>query len=155
MEGSGAVASVASPCEDLAGAVALFHSLSDRTRLAIVGHLADGEARVVDLTRALGLPQSTVSSHLACLRDCGLVVGRPEGRQVFYALAVPELMDLFAAAETVLAGTGNAVALCANYGTTANARLERAGTHVSFDEPIDVAVATPTDGPPVTARSRA
>ena len=105
--------------EELAGAVALFHSLSDPTRLAIARHLACGEARVVDLTRALGLPQSTVSSHLACLRACGLIVGRPEGRQMFYALAVPELLDLFAAAETLLAATGNAVALCPNYGTDA------------------------------------
>jgi DNA-binding transcriptional ArsR family regulator len=103
--------------DELAGAVALFHSLSDPTRLAITRHLAHGEARVVDLTRALELPQSTVSSHLACLRDCGLITGRPEGRQVFYALAQPELLDLFAAAETLLAATGNAVALCPNYGT--------------------------------------
>ncbi|MCA2306052.1 winged helix-turn-helix transcriptional regulator [Mycobacterium intracellulare] len=106
---------------ELAGAVALFHSLSDPTRLAIARHLAHGEARVVDLTRALGLPQSTVSSHLACLRDCRLISGRPQGRQVFYALAVPELMDLFAAAETLLAATGNAVALCPNYGITSTA----------------------------------
>lgn len=105
--------------DDLTGAVALFHSLSDATRLAIARHLAQGEARVVDLTRALGLPQSTVSSHLACLRDCQLITGRPEGRQVFYALAVPELLDVFAAAETLLAATGNAVALCPNYGPDA------------------------------------
>jgi len=58
-----------------------------------------------------------VSSHLACLRDCGLITGRPEGRQMFYALAAPELLDLFTAAETLLAATGNAVALCPNYGT--------------------------------------
>ena len=73
---------------------ALFHGLSDRTRLAIVRRLADGEARVVDLIGDLGLAQSTVSAHVACLRDCGLVAGRPEGRQVFYSLTRPELMDL-------------------------------------------------------------
>ena len=69
----------------LAPAVALFHSLSDATRLAIVQRLAGGESRVVDLVAGLGLAQSTVSAHVACLRDCGLVVGRPEGRQVFYS----------------------------------------------------------------------
>ncbi len=100
-------------------AVALFHGLSDATRLAIVRRLAAGEARVVDLTERLGLAQSTVSAHLACLRECGLVVGRPEGRQMFYSLTRPELMDLLAAAETLLAATGSAVALCPNYGTTA------------------------------------
>ena len=58
-----------------------------------------------------------MSAHVACLRDCGLVQGRPQGRQVFYSLARPELMDLLASAETLLAATGNAVALCPNYGT--------------------------------------
>lgn len=98
-------------------AVALFHSLSDGARLAIVHRLACGEARVVDLMAGLGLAQSTVSAHVACLRDCGLVVGRPQGRQVFYSLARPELMDVLASAEALLAATGNAVALCPNYGT--------------------------------------
>lgn len=97
--------------------MALFHSLSDPTRLAIVRRLANGEARVVDLTGELRLAQSTISGHLACLRDCGLVAGRPEGRQVFYSLAQPELLDLLVAAERLLAATGDAVALCPNYGT--------------------------------------
>ena len=103
----------------LDAAVALFHSLSDRTRLAIVRRLATGQARVADLTGELGLAQSTVSAHVACLRDCGLVEGRPQGRQVFYSLARPELMDLLAAAEMLLAATGDAVALCPKYGTDA------------------------------------
>ena len=50
-----------------------------------------------------------MSTHLACLRDCGLVDGRPLGRQLFYGLTRPELMDLLAAAEELLAATGNAV----------------------------------------------
>lgn len=98
-------------------AEALFHSLSDGTRLAIVRRLAQGEARVADLVAQMGLAQSTVSAHVACLRDCHLVQGRPQGRQVFYSLARPELLDVLAAAETLLAATGNAVALCPNYGT--------------------------------------
>ncbi|MBN6038292.1 helix-turn-helix transcriptional regulator [Amycolatopsis sp. 195334CR] len=103
--------------DSLDPAVALFHSLSDGTRLAIVQRLARGEARVSDLVGELGLAQSTVSAHVACLRDCALVEGRPQGRQVFYRLARPELMDLLASAETLLSATGNAVALCPNYGT--------------------------------------
>lgn len=103
--------------ESVDSAVALFHSLSDGTRLAIVRRLAGGEARVADLVGALDLAQSTISAHVACLRDCGLVQGRPEGRQVFYSLTRPELLDLLAAAETLLAATGNAVALCPNYST--------------------------------------
>ncbi|MFJ5900530.1 ArsR/SmtB family transcription factor [Streptomyces sp. NPDC093064] len=103
--------------EGLAPAAVLFRSLADPARLAIVRRLADGEARVVDLTGELGLAQSTVSKHLACLRECGLVDYRAEGRQSFYALSRPELLDLLAAAEALLAATGEAVALCPNYAT--------------------------------------
>lgn len=99
-------------------AAALFHSLADMTRLQIVQRLARGEARVVDLTAELGLAQSTVSKHLACLKDCDLVTWRAEGRQSFYALSRPELLDLLAAAETLLAATGHTVALCPEHGFT-------------------------------------
>ncbi|CPV36297.1 ArsR/SmtB family transcription factor [Mycobacteroides abscessus] len=100
----------------LGAASALFHSLSDQTRLAILRHLATGEARVVDLTGELGVAQSTVSAHLACLRDCGLVDYRVQGRSSVYRLARPEVLAVFTAAEELLAATGNAVALCPNYG---------------------------------------
>ena len=54
-------------------AACLFRGMSDPSRLAILRHLPLGEHRVADLTAHLGLAQSTVSKHLACLRDCGLV----------------------------------------------------------------------------------
>jgi len=98
-------------------AAALFHSLGDPTRLSIVKRMARGEVRVGDLTGELGLAQSTVSAHVACLRDCGLVEGRVQGRSVYYSLSRPELMDMLAQAEVLLAATGNAVSLCPNYGT--------------------------------------
>ena len=101
---------------DLSAAVALFRSLADPRRLAIVHELAAGERRVVDLTRSLGVSQSTVSAHLACLADCGLVAYRPVGRQSFYRLTQPTLLGVLAAAEQLLAATGNAVALCPVYG---------------------------------------
>jgi DNA-binding transcriptional ArsR family regulator len=109
----------------LGPAVALFRSLGDPTRLAILNHLASGEARVVDLTTELGLAQSTVSKHLACLRDCGLIDYRAQGRQSFYALARPELLDLLRSAEQLLAATGEAVALCPTYGCTPVAEVTR------------------------------
>jgi DNA-binding transcriptional ArsR family regulator len=101
---------------DLSAAVALFRSLGDSKRLAIVHELAQGERRVVDLTRVLGVAQSTVSAHLACLAECGLVTSRPLGRQSFYRLAQPALLEVLAAAERLLDATGNAVALCPTVG---------------------------------------
>lgn len=96
---------------DLGPAVALFRGLADPTRLAIVHELARGDRRIVDLTRLLGLAQSTVSAHVACLRGCGLVEGRAVGRQTLYRLSRPELLTLLGAAEELLAATGNAVDL--------------------------------------------
>ena len=104
---------------DVSPAVALFRSLGDPTRLAILNRLAGGEARVVDLTRMLGLAQSTVSKHLACLRDCRLVDFRTEGRQSYYSLSRPELIDLLRSTELLLTETGNAVALCPVYADAA------------------------------------
>jgi DNA-binding transcriptional ArsR family regulator len=95
----------------------MFRSLGDPTRLAIVRHLALGEHRVVDLTVHLDLAQSTVSAHLACLRDCGLVTSRPQGRASLWALTTaPELLEVLAAAERLLAVTGDAVTLCPTLG---------------------------------------
>jgi ArsR family transcriptional regulator len=104
---------------DLSAAVALFRSLGDATRLLILHELTRGERRIVDLTRAVGLAQSTVSAHVACLRDCGLVAGRPDGRQMLYRLARPEVLTVLTAAQQLLAATGNAVALCPVYGAAA------------------------------------
>ena len=96
----------------LSAAACLFRSLGDPARLAILRELATAERRVVDLTAHLGLAQSTVSGHLACLRDCGLVVSEPRGRASVFRLVRPELLELLASAEQVLAATGTAVALC-------------------------------------------
>ncbi len=104
---------------DVSAAVSLFHSLADPSRLTILRRLGQGEVRVRDLTDELGLAQSTVSEHVACLRDCGLVVARAEGRQNFYSVAVPEVIDLLEAAEQLLAETGYQVDLCASYGRDA------------------------------------
>lgn len=104
----------------LSAAACLFHGFQDPSRLAILQHLALGEHRVVDLTAHLGLAQSTVSKHLACLKDCGLVSSRPQGRASVFSLNHPEaLMDLLAAAERLLGLTGDAVTLCPRYGITA------------------------------------
>jgi ArsR family transcriptional regulator, cadmium/lead-responsive transcriptional repressor len=100
----------------LAPAAALFRSLGDPTRLAIVRQLTAGPARVVDLVEAVGSAQSTVSKHLACLRDCGLVASDPVGRASLFRLTQPALIDVLTSAEAVLEATGQAVALCPNYG---------------------------------------
>ncbi|MEO7422019.1 MAG: metalloregulator ArsR/SmtB family transcription factor [Ornithinibacter sp.] len=118
MTASSATGSDVEGAARLDAAACLFHGFSDPSRLSILRHLALGEHRVRDMTAHLGLAQSTVSKHLACLRDCGLVTSRPRGRASLYSLTHPDALDaLFAAAEQLLLLTGNAVTLCANFGT--------------------------------------
>jgi DNA-binding transcriptional ArsR family regulator len=98
-------------------AACLFRGMSDPSRVAILQHLLLGEHNVVELTAHLGLAQSTVSKHLACLRDCGLVESRPSGRASVFSLTHPgAVLKVFAAAEELLAATGDAVVLCPTYG---------------------------------------
>lgn len=105
----------------LTAAACLFHGFSDRSRLVILQHLLLGEHRVVELTEHLGLAQSTVSKHLACLKDCGLVSSRPEGRASVFSVTHPEATTtLLAAADQLLDLTGFAVTLCPNHGVTAH-----------------------------------
>lgn len=111
------IAKIADPAiAELAPAAALFHGLADPTRLLILRHLRTGEHKVKDLTGHLGLAQSTVSAHLSCLRDCGLVASRPVGRASMFCLAEIDGLDaVLAAAETLLAATGRDVALGAHH----------------------------------------
>ncbi len=51
----------------------------------------------------MGLSQSNASNHLACLRDCGLVVAEQAGRYVTYHLSDDRVGELPALAETLLA----------------------------------------------------
>lgn len=98
-------------------AACLFRGMSDPSRVAILRHLLLGEHNVAGLTAHLGLAQSTVSKHLACLRDCGLVDSRPAGRASVFSLNHPDaVLKVFAAAEELLAATGDAVVLCPTYG---------------------------------------
>lgn len=95
----------------------LFRGMSDPSRVAILRHLLLGEHNVAELTTHLGLAQSTVSKHLACLRGCGLVESRPAGRASVFSLTHPDpVLKVFAATEELLAATGDAVVLCPTYG---------------------------------------
>ena len=62
----------------------IFQALADPSRRAILESLSHGEAAVKDLTARFDISQPAVSQHLAALKDAGLVVGRREGRNVYY-----------------------------------------------------------------------
>ncbi|XVQ07619.1 ArsR/SmtB family transcription factor [Spirillospora sp. CA-255316] len=72
--------------ERLALAAEILALLADRTRLAMLRRLSEGEADVTTLTQAGGVARPSASQHLARLRLAGLVTTRKEGRRVIYAL---------------------------------------------------------------------
>ncbi|MFJ6547471.1 ArsR/SmtB family transcription factor [Microbacterium sp. NPDC091676] len=69
----------------------LGRAMADPTRSRILLTLLDGPSYPAVLSRGLELTRSNVSNHLACLRDCGIVVAEPEGRQTRYEIADPHL----------------------------------------------------------------
>ncbi len=60
--------------------------LADGTRMRLLSLLDREELTVSELTRATGLPQSRVSTHLGRLREAGMLRLRPEGTSTFYSL---------------------------------------------------------------------
>uniref|UniRef100_UPI003512C7CC ArsR/SmtB family transcription factor n=1 Tax=Streptomyces calvus TaxID=67282 RepID=UPI003512C7CC len=62
-------------------------ALADPLRCRVLLALRAAPAYPADLADALGVSRTRLSNHLACLRDCGLVVSVPDGRRTRYELA--------------------------------------------------------------------
>ena len=83
----------------------LFKALADKTRLRILALLGNNEVCVCHLHDSLGLPQPTVSRHLAYLRRSGLVVARRDGVWMHYQVSrslSPVMQSVVAAAVDAL-----------------------------------------------------
>lgn len=93
----------------------LFRGLSDPSRLSILKSVMDGERNVSQIVELTGLSQPNVSAHLACLRDCGLVISRQEGRSVIYSVADEHLMHLLLSAQELLERIAPQIQDCERY----------------------------------------
>jgi len=76
-------------------------ALGHPSRLLFVDHLAQGECCVCELTALVGADVSTVSRHLAVLREAGIVADERRGSQVFYRIAAPGALGLLRGADEV------------------------------------------------------
>lgn len=68
---------------------AISSALGDESRLRALWACRKGEVCACQIIELLGLSPSTVSRHMSILRDAGLVVGRKEGRWIYYRLPTP------------------------------------------------------------------
>ncbi len=89
-----------------------FQILSDPTRVRIVELLLEGEQNVSELVRRLGVPQARVSSHLGCLRWCGYIGSRREGKFIYYRITDPRVSELIGLARTIMTDNAEAIASC-------------------------------------------
>lgn len=83
----------------------ILKAMAHPSRLLMLEALSDGELCVCDLRDLVGSDLSTVSKHLALMRDAGLVVTRKEGLQVFYTLRVPCILKFFDCVDAVRAAS--------------------------------------------------
>ena len=98
MKAAGNPAKAKTPA-DFHSASDVFKALGNSNRLLIVDALGDGERCVAELTTLVGLDMSTVSNHLAVLRQVGLVVNERRGTQIFYTLKNRCVLKIFCCLE--------------------------------------------------------
>ena len=93
----------------------LFRGFADPSRLSILQALRDSERTVSELVQSTGLTQPNVSNHLSCLRDCGLVRLRQQGRFAYYSLSDDRVAQLLGLADELLADVARGVYECTRY----------------------------------------
>ncbi|NLE28149.1 MAG: winged helix-turn-helix transcriptional regulator [Phycisphaerae bacterium] len=80
----------------------IIKAMAHPTRLFFVDELSRGERCVCELTDMVGLDMSTVSKHLAVLKEAGIVQDEKRGSQVYYTLRCPCVMNFFNCVETIM-----------------------------------------------------
>jgi DNA-binding transcriptional ArsR family regulator len=71
----------------------LFKVMSNAKRLEILNLIKDREVTVNELSTILGTRKSNTSQHLAYLRYVGLVIARRQGKNIFYKLVDPRIVE--------------------------------------------------------------
>ncbi len=89
----------------------VFKALGHPSRLAIVDMLASGERCVCELNEFIDADMSTVSRHLAVLKNAGILSSEKRGNQVFYELECPCITTFYGCVESVISGTSRPVSL--------------------------------------------
>ncbi len=92
-----------------------FRVLSDPTRVRLLHLLLEAPEAgrtVSDLVAAVGAPQGRISTHLGCLRWCGLVQPYREGKYVYYRIADPRVRELLVVGGAMMRDHAAGIASC-------------------------------------------
>ena len=79
---------------DHAKAARIFKAIGDENRLHILALLRNGERCACKLLEDLEISQSTLSHHMKLLCEAGLVIGRKEGKWVYYSIEPSAATDI-------------------------------------------------------------
>jgi DNA-binding transcriptional ArsR family regulator len=71
----------------------IFKVMSNAKRLEILNIIKDKEVTVNEISQILGTRKSNTSQHLAYLRYVGIVTARREGKNIFYKLVDPKIVE--------------------------------------------------------------
>lgn len=80
----------------------IFKALGHPSRLAMVEKLSEGECCVCELVKLIDADFSTISKHLAVLKEAGIVESERRGQNVYYRLKVPCLIRFMDCVEAVI-----------------------------------------------------
>ena len=89
-----------------------FHGFADASRLSILQTLRNGSRSVGEIVDSTGLSQSNVSNHLSCLRNCGHVAVKQQGRSAIYSISSKKVERLLALADEILETNARGVYEC-------------------------------------------
>jgi ArsR family transcriptional regulator, cadmium/lead-responsive transcriptional repressor len=89
-----------------------FRALGDPVRLRLLEFLLDEEHTVTECVSLAGVSQGRVSTHLACLADCGFVQVRREGRYAYYRVSDQRVAELVMSAHLLATDNARALAGC-------------------------------------------
>ena len=103
----------------------MLKALAHPVRLGLVETLSDRRLCVNDLANLFPVDRTTISKHLALLKDAGVLEDERIGREVFYRLRVPCLQEFIGCLGRMSCGTGSEGAVCAGSMRERSAVLER------------------------------
>lgn len=95
--------------------VKFLRAFGDKTRVQILECIKYEEKTVSQIVELTDGNQSNISQHLACLKGCGIIVGRQEGKYVYYGLRNQQIKELLDTFDDVLSQIENNVACCKNH----------------------------------------
>lgn len=92
--------------------IKFLRGLAEKTRLSILLALRDGEKTVSEITKITQSTQSNISQHLACLKGCGIIARRQEGKYCYYSLSGPRMLEFLNMLDMLMGEIGSDVACC-------------------------------------------